>query len=571
MKKCFLFASILSLISFTIIAQDNPATAPLVVQQNWLAGASFTAGTLGATTSGYAVCSGTSEDDDTWYRFVATTQGAKITIQNPVFDAMIQLFDNSYNPLACENSQAGNVTEVMKLNTLIVGATYYVRVHSLNGAGGAGTFQRAFQYYPTSQVNNAWSPYPQSDDTFPGYKIAQTTRRIAFTAAENLLIQSTRWKFIDTSNGDVFTQVVTGSTTLVTLDDVGGLCFGKTYDTYAEIQVDNFYCGYNVVKTIMTEAEPNTTMIAGYNGGFYPIDGQVKATFVGDGQDLEWELTTDQGQTVLYYIGAYNSSWLFLQEIPCIRFNKIYSIRIRASLCNSPMGPWSPYYYIIILPLPYTNVDPEYCNETLADGVTITCDFIDVANQYGWQFAPIELGDPTMTPIGPSLVTYTTWTSLYLGPLYLDLDVTYRVGVKPFLGTFIPDGCNDPQEGDYGQFCPITIVDFVQFAPDDDQQMPELNDAKGDTDFSDERSFSVFTVSPSEKVLTLKVAKEYTGENGRVKIFDLSGNVVWEYAILHLNQADIVQLPFPADLATGIYIISLSTESSNVSEKIFVR
>ena len=52
------------------------------------------------------------------------------------------------------------------------------------------------------------------------------------------------------------------------------------------------------------------------------------------------------------------------------------------------------------------------------------------------------------------------WT--YLGHFHGSIPgATYRVGCKPILGVF--DSCDDYQEGDYGYFCPITIIDPSAF------------------------------------------------------------------------------------------------------------
>lgn len=572
MKHYYLAPCAWLLFTLSGFAQENSASAIVLTAQNWFAGTpTYTAGTLGSSASGLAVCNGVSEDDDVWYRFTATTQAAKIIVQNPAFDAVVQLFSNTMTTVACLNGAVANVTETMKVSGLIPGDAYFIRVHGLNNGSGSGTFNIAVQFYPTVQVQNSWSPYPNPDSDMTGYKINENTKRTTFSVSENALIQASHWRFVDTSNNQVHTKLVPGTSSLINLDVVGGLCFGKTYDVSVEIQVDNFWCGYNVVKQVITEAEPTTTLLPGFSGQYYPIDGNIKAVYVGNGQLLEWEFTTDQGTTVLYHqTSGLTGSFCYFNEIDCIRYNKIYSVRVRASLCSSAFGPWSPYYFVIVLPLPYTNVEPEHCNETLPDGATITCDFINVANQYAWQFAPIEPGDDDMIPIGPATVVYTPWTSCYLLPLGLTLDQSYRVGVKAFLGVGNIDGCSDPQEGDYGQFCPIHLVDFLLFSPGEEYLMPESEEETGVLALSDEKTVTM-SRHAGQVFMTLKAGAIADPAMTTVRLYDLGGRVVFTHRCYLTPDIDLLQLPLGTDLPGGIYLTEMLTDSGlRLTDKIFL-
>jgi len=55
----------------------------------------------------------------------------------------------------------------------------------------------------------------------------------------------------------------------------------QTYDVYAQVQVDGYWCGYNVARQIFTEAEPTTELEPAYPGMSYNLDGEIKARFVG--------------------------------------------------------------------------------------------------------------------------------------------------------------------------------------------------------------------------------------------------------------------------------------------------
>ncbi|WP_306640414.1 T9SS type A sorting domain-containing protein [Sanyastnella coralliicola] len=548
MKRIIPFA--LSLLAACgLMAQEDPGTAVAITlsdfMQNTYDGlACSTAGSLGASGSGEAVCSGT-DDDDVWYAFTATTQAIKITGTTSNFDMVIEVLDNGLNSVACQNTNGANSGETLYANTLIAGNDYYLRIHSANGAG-AGSFNICTEYLPASEVRAGWFPTFTPDVGLPGYRINQTINRITYTPY-NSLVEGSRWLFIDVDSGDQFLAEVNGSNGIINLNAVGGLCFDRTYDVYVQVQVDGYWCGYNQVRQIYTEASPTTELEPGYAGLNYDMTENVKARYVGDGQNIEWRLTTDGGSTVLTHIGASSTSFCYFDLIECIRYNKIYVIEARAEYCGV-WGPWSDPEFIIINPLPYVNVRPEYCNTTQYPGATLQCEFLEVVDQYAWQIAPIEENDPTMTPIGPAIVTYSVnTTSLYLLPLGIP-DGFYRVGVKPMLGT--QDACDDPQEGDYGFFCQIEIGDPSGIAPDYEEMSPIQLDF-----FSN--SLSVYPNPIDEGIATLAVGGLNLEGSGTIDIYDLSGRVVFTQPVVMLEQASALQFDVPSDLQPGTYSIIL--------------
>ena len=561
--KLFCFAVALFFFG-ALRAQENSASAPLLVAQDWFPPATvFSSGNLGTSGSGVAVCTGV-DADDVWYRFVATTQAAKITIQNPVFDAVIQLLDNALNPVACENSNVGNATEILRYNALTVGAQYYFRVHSFNGIPGAGTFQYAVEYYPLAEVRSGWYPIFNPDDAVPGYKVFQTVNRSNYGAANNALIQATRWLFTDTNTGEQCSADVNGVNAQINLNVPGCICYDKFYDVQVQVKVENYWCGYATVRMIDMENYPTTSLEPLYAGQYYNMDEDLKAIFVGNDQLLEWELVTDNGQTVLDYTNT--SSYLYFNEVPCVRYNKVYNVRIRCSYCGGPFGPWSPYNYVIMNPLPYTNVKPQFCNTWQYAGATLLCDFVDVADQYAWQFAPIEMGDPTMTPIGPAIVVYSDFTNLFLLTIGLQLGTTYRVGVKPFVG--YEDTCDDVQEGDYGYFCPVSIIDPANpplAGPGENYPLADEPEIIS----SEKNDAVVFSLNSGTKIMSFRTAGDALG-TGVLRLFDLSGREVFTQQYYMLEQADLLQVTLP-DLAPGTYIVALESEGGVQSDKIFLK
>lgn len=559
-----------AVVFWTSKAQETPAAALSLTPGNYITqtgtgvGPTMLSANLGSTPSGVAACVGAA-NDDRWYVFNAETQALKVEVNTTAFDAVIEILEvGSLISVACQNTNGANSGELLQVNNLTIGNDYLLRIYSLEGVGGAFTFYA--QHYPTANVRDGWHPVPGTDIGLPGYRINEGINRSQYTPY-NGLIQNTEWLFIDTDNGDEYTLLVNGSNGIVNLNSVGGLCFGKNYDVYVQVRVDDFWCGFGEVRSVMTEAVPTTEMEPGYAGGSYDLNQDVKARFVGNGQIIEWRLTTDNGNTVLTHQGAASTSYCYFDLVECIRYNKIYTIEARAFYCGV-WGPWSDPDFIIINPLPYVNLRPQYCNTVQFPGATLMCEFIPVADTYGWQFAPVDPDDPSLTPIGPAIVTYSVnTTSLYLLPLGLQFGTTYRVGTKPFLGT--TDNCDDPQEGDYGFFCPVSIGNPNALMPGPEYRNEAPNEPSLAID--EAASFSVFPNPVREGIANVKL--EGLGLSGRatLQLYDLQGKLLLSEQLMKLEEAHFLQVGLPAGCTSGTYLLVLENDQQRFSTRVLVQ
>ena len=562
MKKLILGFTTM-LISLFSFGQENPGTAVNIVLSDYFfntynsVSCTTASGSLGSSGSGVAVCAGT-DANDVWYRFTSNTQAVRITGTTSTFDMVLEVIAvTGMTSMACQDAVAGVGGETLRVSGLTIGQDYYLRIHSSDGA--AGSFSFCAEYLPSASVRTGWYPVYTPDDGLPGYKINQNIFRTNYTPY-NGLVQATRWMFEDISNGDIFVYIVSGTNGLVSLNTLGGLCFGKTYDVSVEIRVDNFWCGYSVVRQIYTEAVPTTTVEPAYIGLTYDLSQDLKAIFVGAGQNLEWRFITNNNNDTILHSGVNSSSHAYFSEMECMRYNRIYSVEVRAEYCGV-FGPWSSPVFIIIESLPYVNVLPQYCNTTQFPGVTLLCDFVEIVDSYAWQLTPIEAGDPTMTPIGPAIVTYSVnTTALYLLPLGLQFGTTYRVGVKPLLGTL--DSCNDPQEGDYGFFCPITIGNpsappvlprSVYF--DSDARVGELG---------------VFPNPSTNGIVTLSLQDIQVFGEGSVEVYDQLGKLVRADYFSALEEATFIELNL-SNQAPGRYSIVLHGNGFKQSTSVVVQ
>lgn len=99
--------------------------------------------TLGATQTLAGTCAGTG-DDDVWYRFVAQSNTHTVKVQgyggfDPVIDIRNAPACTASN-MQCVDNSAVNGLETANLTSLVIGATYVVRVYHFGTGNGGGDF-----------------------------------------------------------------------------------------------------------------------------------------------------------------------------------------------------------------------------------------------------------------------------------------------------------------------------------------------------------------------------------------------------------------------------------------------
>lgn len=116
-----------------------------------------TTGTTIAATQSQAACSGTA-DDDVWYSFVATSTYHFVTVSaGTMTNPVLQVFRGncgSLTSVVCRNAFSNDNDEVATLTGLIIGDTYYVRVHSQANGSGQGTFTICITTLPNPVNDN---------------------------------------------------------------------------------------------------------------------------------------------------------------------------------------------------------------------------------------------------------------------------------------------------------------------------------------------------------------------------------------------------------------------------------
>ncbi|MGB1032433.1 MAG: T9SS type A sorting domain-containing protein, partial [Flavobacteriales bacterium] len=568
------FYTVLAALLFTLglNAQEESVSATGITSTYYLAyiggGATCTPTTmaLGASGSGTAVCDGT-DNDDIWLTFNASTQGMKVDAGSTTFDAVLYVYDSGMTLVGCENSVAGTGTESLWITTLTPGDDYFIRIHSFSGTG-AGTVDVCTYHLPPSELRTGWSPFPSGDPNDPGYRVTELTKRRNY-APYNNEIEATRWEFTELGSGDVDEVEITGNSGNLTLVEVPNMCYGNDYMVRVQIRVNGAWCGYGQSLPLTMEAEPNTRLLAEYSGATVGISSDIKVVFSGVDQLIEWRFTSNNGNEVLSHFST--SSTISIDDVACVRYDRVYTVEVRVTYCGIT-GPWSEIDFIIISQIPYTGLTAQYCGTVQFPGATLQTEFVNVADQYAWQLAPVDPLDPNLTPTGPAIVTYTNNTLLYLLPLGLEYGTTYRIGTKSFLGT--QGGCNTTQESDYGNFCLVTIGNPGLLAPPFEETSRPNFDENVEFVNASAKTFSRISAYPNPLIsgddLFVKIDGETLSDKATVSVFNSQGQEVFNGQVSQLINGSTIRLNTDNNWAKGMYFLQITDDRKSLSTTLLI-
>jgi hypothetical protein len=126
-----------------------------------------------ATASAQAVCGGTA-DDDVWFSFIATTDGAKVSVLGSYgYKARVQLLNSAFTSLNCAVATGTGLAVTFDNSTLTIGDTYYVRVYDDGtgfGTGATYPLTGAFSICVSEII-----PPPVNDDCAGAINLTPTT------------------------------------------------------------------------------------------------------------------------------------------------------------------------------------------------------------------------------------------------------------------------------------------------------------------------------------------------------------------------------------------------------------
>jgi len=594
MKRYFLFFS-LFLSCFQLFSQSSSVSALSIVPGSYLLNAvgstpvSATNQCLSDVSSQtVSSCTAVAPTKASWFKFTipsgTLSAAVKVTVVPSGFDASIDFYaGTAASPIhkECVNAGGSGITETLKTtwvnNPVNPGTEYYFRVSS--NANLASCFTVKVEFYPTAHLT--FSPNPLPDLGLAGYRTNNfAIRNNPSFVAQNNLVTSTRFRFVDQADPTGTPCIGTTGNSNVSqmlLYNFPCICYGKTYDVYIEIQMDGIWCGEGPVRTMVMEAYPNNTISNTPCATVTLLGGVLNSTYLGSTAITEWEFSL-AGNVVATTQTLPGMTTLNLNNpgLSCLRYNRIYSVRIRMNYCGV-WGLWSAPYCLITGPIPVLTVKgpppalANICGTTISPFSIVYSQFTQGANEYIWQIAQVNSSAP-QTPIAPAIVTVTPVEFIMLNQFSLVPGNSYRIGVKPKLTS-----CNSPQEGDYGPFCVVTIGSA--FAPNspsslelNNEEIQEERNATEIMEVDEQGNVAVISFQGmEEKMATVRITDERALGKGMIQLVGMNGQMLFSNDVFIESMDQLIQVPLPSNIASGLYIVSFRTQEHTVTEKFWVR
>jgi hydrogenase maturation factor len=149
---------------------------------------------------------------------------------------------------------------------------------------------------------------------------------------------------------------------------------------------------------------------------------------------------------------------------------------------------------------------------------------------------------------------------------------SYRIAAKPKLTT-----CNSPQEGDYGPFCVVTIG--AAMAPNDPSSMEVMNEeihvernAADIMEVDEQGNVAVISFQGiQEKMATIHITDDRALGKGMIQLVGMNGQMLFSNDVFIESMDQLIQVPLPSNIASGLYMVSFRTQEHTVTEKFWVR
>ena len=551
MMKGFILILTLALSGIAFCQSDTPDGSASLILPDYESALIETSAIFTTTSSGPASC-GASSTDDVFYEFTAVNPGVEFVLNSGQFDGVLDLWDAGLTSLECINTAAGIGEEQMWFTQLVPGDTYYLRIHSADGVSGTGDFNLEYRSLPTRELAANYQTTSIDGDPF---RIFDFLRRTSGPP-----IESSRWKFRNTADNSTYIYEHLIDFFQISINvvetEAGTLaapffCYGNTYEVSVETVIEGMGCGFGNSHEIVFQAEPNTRLGDAYISSFVdPSFDFIQVANTSLDQEVEWEfyefgtfvelITTAQGQNRLYLNTSTN-----------VLYNRAYTVRTRVTSCGYT-GPWSDEYQIFTSDIPYANLLPGVCDNIYGNGAIVNCASVSVASGYFWQVAPIELNDPTFTPIGPAIVYESAIQVVSL--VGLEPNTAYRISVKPIFG-------NGAQVGEYSAFCQIgTAGSGVGMSLED------TGNSNENTNFQIINTADKLTIYPNPAENGQINVTVPTGDSSaKISIYSSQGQLIHRDLLNGNSSIDV------SSFAKGNYFIQVTSENNVYREKLIIQ
>lgn len=364
-----------------------------------------------------------------------------------------------------------------------------------------------------------------------------------------------QWEFVHGASG--FLEEVTSfsfapTSTQMALNLVPGISYNTTYDVRVRAKVGGDWGGYSTICTITTPATiPTTTLsTASCNSTVTSMSDYFTWNAVPGAERYQMEITDggsfNQTPFNLSYIPS--STFYSLGLVPGVDYNTTYNVRIRTKVG----GVWGSYGGMCTLSTPAVQPTPELvpgdCGTTLSSIYEyFYISPIPGAQRYGYEIS--DGVDFTTEIFTPSYAPSVTWMTLGFAN-GIDFNTTYNVRVRAKVAGVW---------GSYGNTCTLTT-------PVD----PGKNAEWGTLSEQRETQLMVWP-NPSNGAINVGLTGLEAGDNDiTIRVFDMVGRQVFSAKRLSSESAMIDQLNTNGNFSKGMYILRVSVNGTDYTERIVV-
>lgn len=522
-----------------------------------------------------------------WFKFniptpansTLSTKSVKIEITGAAFTPVIDFFDASLVWKECISGAVLRTDPVA--NPVTPTNDYYIRVSSTTPAAGSA-FNIGVQYYPVAELRSGYYPTLTADPN--GYATCDQTRRNNVAATGTSLVQATRFTFTPTTtpNSGSCSYVVNSNSSILLLDQMSCVCYGINYEVLVELKVDNHWCGTGTPRPLNMQVGGITSITTPTNSTLQ-FNESLTAQFACTGAVYQWEFTTQNGSSISY---STTSPSIQLDQISCLRFNRIYQARVRIIACGIT-GPWcgidgeagtpciifTPPLYTIPVPTAPIGSGPgpnNFCYSQVLNTSAIDVDYYPGIDQYIFQFTRVNNAAP-FNPISNPVIVFSTASICSMSAGGCIPGRTYRVGIKPGISA---SACAPAQQGDYSPWCYFSVspaaapVPGMMVQPDNVFVEYETFEKTENLDVTG-LSFEVIGNNASRMLVVSTNDQEISGR-GYFNLYDINGRLVHTLEMNNASGATVLQLDLPQELPTGIYVAQVSSNSTIQTSKIFL-
>jgi alpha-tubulin suppressor-like RCC1 family protein len=334
--------------------------------------------------------------------------------------------------------------------------------------------------------------------------------------------------------------------------------FGKAQGTISVSAINN--CGYSDAQMLNVTALCTKLKDQYCGTTVETLSDALYAESISGALNYEWELVSQTNGAVLSLVR--DRALARFSMFMGVQYGTTYSVRVRA-LLNGQWTNWGPSCEITTpaASYPTTRVRDKHCGTTLSKMTdAIYCYKVDLATDYWWEFTSLTDG---------SVIDYVRGSDVVLArPAAAGLSegTTYSIRIRPFV---------DGSWRSFGASCEVTMPGTASRGVNDDE-INLLSSSKQESDIDEIVSMTHVNIfpNPTNKLTPVSVVIDglnSTDKTVSIEVTDMVGKKVYEKKAENNGGYVREYIRFNSDIASGSYLISITSSTEKIIRKIVIQ